>query len=58
LLRVIKDFAREAPQALATVRNTSMHGVGTKLGTVFEADAIDAIGRSSDSASCSKSRPC
>jgi hypothetical protein len=34
LLRVTKHFPRYRPKALATVRTTSMQGVGTKLGTV------------------------
>jgi len=39
LLPVIKDFADEAARALATVRTTSMQGVGTKLGTVLSDDS-------------------
>jgi hypothetical protein len=34
LLRVIKDFERAARFMRATVRNASMQGVGTKMGTL------------------------
>ena len=34
LLLVIKHLAAERARALATVRTTSMQGVGTKLGTL------------------------
>ena len=33
LLRVIKEFHAARERALATVRNASMYGVGTKMGT-------------------------
>ena len=34
-LLVCKDFQAFSTTALATLRNASMHGVGTKMGTVF-----------------------
>lgn len=34
LLRVLKHLAAERAEGLATPRNTSMQGVGTKLGTI------------------------
>jgi hypothetical protein len=34
LLRVIKDFHAQLAMSLANLSNASMHGVGTKLGTV------------------------
>jgi len=36
LLRVFKHFARERALELARARNTSMQGVGTKLGTLLK----------------------
>jgi hypothetical protein len=42
LLLVIKHFACQFAMALATARNTSTQGVGTKLGTVLS-DGLKAM---------------
>jgi hypothetical protein len=43
MLPVFKDFARVRGRTRAMVRNASMRGVGTKVGTVL---TLDLLGKS------------
>jgi len=44
MLRVFKHLEQSARSMRATVRNASMQGVGTKIGTSSGADAVSPSG--------------